>query len=337
MNSLDRKREDIIDDLNAAEAKHDFSEVEKLEKELSKIDQEKYIDTTKVDIDILKSKSNLQKEIDIQAFRSKLENRNIKVEKEKEVTKEEVIADAKKIQDDIFTQKTSIYYNKEEIASWMSLKEMIEYGLANKRKIDKILQIVVESIQGKNTARINVGKIECYPFNCPERALLMYYICEKYKKEFGIQSCDIVWPFYHVTNIITFTNGKTYIADGSLGCYSDITENFEKGKTGNGSVYYELKKDVRLLDGSFSHRYKFLPGVANEGKEQFLYILAHAREDTLYMTEKLYEIAQSTPGYEDTKTPDKLRAFLEKEVYTKDILDISKIPGILGTKLGFIL
>ena len=136
-----------------------------------------------------------------------------------DITKGSVELETRWINDKIMIQKTDIFYQNNKIENIKSLKDIIDYGLEQKRQPTKILQILVESIH-KKTPRINVGDKDNLSFYCWDRALLIYQICEKYKEALGIRTCNIALPYGHVMDIVTLNDGKIYIVDSSAGCFN---------------------------------------------------------------------------------------------------------------------
>ncbi len=269
------------------------------------------INTTREDI------NEVQEAITVSNEATFLEKENKSLDQQ--ISEKSVEAEKRGINNEIMTQKTDIIYQKQKIEGITSLKDFMKYWLQQKWETTKILQTLVESIHKKDP-RINVWDKENVGFYCWDRALLISQICEKYKDTLWIKSCNMSLPYGHVMDIITLNDGKIYIVDSSAWCFNEITGNFEEERVGDW-LTYKLKGNIKCFadqNDSPVYTYTFFPMADKIGWKQFSYITSRLEWFTYFAIKKFYEAAQKTPWYEKISTPEELKEFIRKEVYTKE-------------------
>jgi len=213
---------------------------------------------------------------------------------------------------EILNQEIEIKYNWVKLDKFKTLSEVLN---SNNKPEEKI-QIIVESIHWMKD-RVDLKNKKDTPFYCWDRALLLYQIFKENKEILWIQEVNIGLPYWHVMNIIKIGD-KTYIADAGAWCFNDITNNFEIEKKWEWEIM-KLKEPIRLYNNNNKfYWFTSFPTTKNLGDSEFLYTGINIQMYEHFVTNKLYEIAQSTKWYEKTANIEDLEKFLKEVVYKKD-------------------
>jgi hypothetical protein len=231
----------------------------------------------------------------------------------KEKASEDLIEQNMKIKNsEIINKVIPITHNWEIIEKFQTISGILDSNKSSEEKI----QIVVESIHWL-TDRIDTEKKKNTPFYCGDRALLLNQIFEENKEKLSIEENNIALPYWHVMNIIKMDN-KVYIADAGWWCFNEITDNLKIENKWKWEIM-KLKMPIKLYkDNEKFYSFTTFPTTKNLWNDQVMYTTANIKVMEYYATKQLYQKARSTVWYENTKSIEDLKKFLDDVLYKKE-------------------